>query len=770
MKSVYIAYGMICFVYWFCYYTCDRYQMQEYSRKKIVLNYIVARVFPMLVYGGRITANWLCLAMEWAIIAILVLYFSRISDKRFMQKILLGYLYCPAVFPLILFGNTTIMILVLMGVVLFCILYYWADQKQMDLSNLCNEYLLLSACVYGQIFLAYACEEALVVLQEVFRFGIVLSILLSIWKIKNGKCERNRMDDETLLTTTKQRRMESCERTKINKKDIILMMILTAAFAGIVFTRLGRTDMPESFIQMQSDATDKDEIILDFGKDTTVSKLRVFLGYKGRRTYDIYFKEGRSDRWELFNADFIIQSVYAWNDVPVDKKIKEIKLVLKEEDARILEIVCLDENGDRVMPANSQEYQKLFDEQELYPKTATYYDETMFDEVYHARTAYEFLHGLSIYENTHPPLGKSLISIGIAIFGMNPFGFRCVCALAGVLMIPLMYLWAHAMFGKTKYAVFETILIETLFMNVTLSRIATLDILVALFVMGMFATMYSYGKCLEYGGNFKIQAAWLLSSGIFMALAVATKWTGVYAAFGIAILFFISLGEYINGWNQWKQHVPFLLKTGIWCVICFLVIPGVVYVLSYIPFTRVYTDKNLIQTAISNAQLMLGYHSKTVFEHPYASEWYEWLIDKRPLLDSFTELSEGKISTIATFFNPLICIGGLIALLHQIYLVKKERDKNAGYLVISYLSVLIPWLMIYRTVFIYQYFLGGLLLPAMITNSLKHTKRENKYMICSAVTSILLFIMFYPVLTGADTSADYVNMVLEWVQTWSFAI
>ena len=43
-------------------------------------------------------------------------------------------------------------------------------------------------------------------------------------------------------------------------------------------------------------------------------------------------------------------------------------------------------------------------------------------------------------------------------------------------------------------------------------------------------------------------------------------------------------------------------------------------------------------------------------------------------------------------------------------------------------------------------------------------------MICSAVTSILLFIMFYPVLTGADTSADYVNMVLEWVQTWSFAI
>lgn len=71
-----------------------------------------------------------------------------------------------------------------------------------------------------------------------------------------------------------------------------------------------------------------------------------------------------------------------------------------------------------------------FDEQELYEDGITYQDQTIFDEIYHGRTAYEFLHGLPIYENTHPPLGKTLISVGIAVFGMNPFGWRFMCVVS----------------------------------------------------------------------------------------------------------------------------------------------------------------------------------------------------------------------------------------------------------------------------------------------------------------------------------------------------
>ena len=113
-------------------------------------------------------------------------------------------------------------------------------------------------------------------------------------------------------------------------------------------------------------------------------------------------------------------------------------------------------------------YSKLFDEQALFQKNATYYHRTMFDEVYHARTAYEFLNRLSVYENTHPPLGKTIISLGIRAFGMNPFGWRIMCALCGILMVPVIYLFAHRMFGTTGSASFATLLLCTEFMHFTL--------------------------------------------------------------------------------------------------------------------------------------------------------------------------------------------------------------------------------------------------------------------------------------------------------------
>src|SRR5438105_2798603 len=46
-------------------------------------------------------------------------------------------------------------------------------------------------------------------------------------------------------------------------------------------------------------------------------------------------------------------------------------------------------------------------------------NEQIFDEVYHARTAQEYLRGLEPYEWTHPPLGKLLIAIGVWMFGFN---------------------------------------------------------------------------------------------------------------------------------------------------------------------------------------------------------------------------------------------------------------------------------------------------------------------------------------------------------------
>ena len=44
---------------------------------------------------------------------------------------------------------------------------------------------------------------------------------------------------------------------------------------------------------------------------------------------------------------------------------------------------------------------------------------------------------MPVYETTHPPLGKDLIMVGIALFGMTAFGWRFAGTLFGVLLVPL---------------------------------------------------------------------------------------------------------------------------------------------------------------------------------------------------------------------------------------------------------------------------------------------------------------------------------------------
>ena len=95
------------------------------------------------------------------------------------------------------------------------------------------------------------------------------------------------------------------------------------------------------------------------------------------------------------------------------------------------EIVLLDADRNIIAAHAEGEAQALFDEADTVPENRTYMYGMYFDELYHARTAYEHLHGIKPYENSHPPLGKIFIMLGIAVFGMNAFGWRVVGALFG---------------------------------------------------------------------------------------------------------------------------------------------------------------------------------------------------------------------------------------------------------------------------------------------------------------------------------------------------
>lgn len=789
MISSYTVFGIAFSFFWGIYYLCNKKGQPDYTKQEIAAAYIFTRIVPVCMLTDKSVQIWLLLLFEWIILALLGYYVYHNKTAIVQRRTIMFYIFCPAAPLFILAGSSIGMCLSVIGILCLCMADCFVTSKGGSLMAFVPEYFLgnigilgwiVSIEVMGQTWKDVTATENIPMLYITSAVVAILASGMAFYRIakeifyKETRVPNDRgnhIKRQKELKKIRAGRKDSIEKERrLTIKDIGIMSGLTLIFAILVLFRLGSHRVPETYQDIQVGQTGENQIVLNFDKKVTLSKVYIYLGYDSKRSISFSSCDEQGTQWDVFDANHIVESAFAWNEIDINnRELVSLGMVLMEGNARIHEIVCIDSNGQEVLPSNANSYPNLFDEQGLFPKKATYYDQSMFDEVYHARTAYEFLHHLPIYENTHPPFGKTLISLGINLFGMNPFGWRIVCAVAGILMVPTMYLFAFFMFRKTSAASFATILLCTGFMNFTLARIATLDILVAFFVILMFAFMFGFIKALEKRKNLKQQFFWLFLCGLSTAAAIATKWTGIYAAVGIAVIYFVYVYQYIGGYRGIKRQRNYLVKLAIGSILFFIVMPLTVYTLSYLPFTKVYTDKGLIQTAIDNGKLMLRYHSVTVFDHPYSSEWYEWLWDKRPLLDSYTTLKEGKISVVATFINPLLCWGGFAAFFYQFYLWKTKQSKNACYLIFAYGSVMLPWLFIHRTVFIYQYFLGMLILILMIANSFYYCEKGKKYGVVMGVASILLFILFYPVLSGISVNLHFVRQWLQWLPTWTLA-
>lgn len=797
MLSCFIAVIVFCVLFWVTYLTCKKKGPVEFSQGEILLFYIATRIVPLFMLQTRSSRNLLCLSTEWMILGLLYFYISRRRTASAQTRALAFYLFQPGISCFILSGNLKAMYLTMFVLTVLCMADRLLQKKNIGREAFLPEYLYGGAGLFlwniaTQIFLQHSRDVGNVEnIPVAYIFSVCLMGMAVVTALVRALGAPDAEEQPAAATAQTAAAVEPAIRdvsdggreqsaaaltqtyaaanSRLTARDFFCMAAFTLIFGICIFYRLGSLHTPETFETIKVGEVGENEIVLQFDGEQPISGISVYLGYKGKREISFSVYDRSTDTWEIVKSRYSVESAFCWNNIEIDRTVSSLGMVLMEDKAQIMEIVCLDDAGEPVLPANAADYPQLFDEQELFIREPTYYDETMFDEVYHGRTAYEFLHGLSIYENTHPPLGKSIISIGIALFGMNPFGWRFMCALFGTLLIPLMYLFARKIFCRTDIACLSAVLSGTAFMNTTLSRIATIDILVAFFSMLMFFGMYGYIQALSENKPMWQQRLWLLSGGISMGLAVAIKWTGVYAAAGIAVLFFWFLLEYIGGIKGIKEHRSFLVKTGLWCVLCFIVIPFGIYTLSYLPFVKAYPDKGLFGHMIANAALMLSYHSSCVFDHPYSSEWYQWLYGSKPLADSRVYFADGTVSVVMTFLNPLLAVGGLIALLHQFYLWKRKHCRRALFLIIAYASMLLPWLFVHRTVFVYQYFISSLILVPMIGNSVSVSRHRKRNILVLSGISIALYVLYYPVLTGQSIRVDFVNQVLEVLADWNIA-
>ncbi len=543
-------------------------------------------------------------------------------------------------------------------------------------------------------------------------------------------------------------------KLSICKNDIKAILFLMFAFIVIGSMHLGSTKAPSSTEIVGTDSENGTEVYVSLTNMQDVSFISI---------YSLKMQPAHAEIYYVSDGDWVkidkpkINGCFRWINIPINAKTHEFCIIFSDPLVELGEIVCIDYSGNRIRLLDTCEPKGLFDEQDLVSVIPTGFESMIFDEIFHGRTAYEFLHGLAIYENTHPPLGKILMSIGIAIFGMNPFGYRIVVFSFGILCIPVIYLMVLRITGSSKYAMLAGLLQITEFMHYTLSRIATIDIIVAFFVICMFYGIVAFLQEERY--------RYLVFSGASFAFGAATKWTAVFAGAGVALILFVWMVNCIRKKRKASVISLFLLI----CVYSFIILPGIVYVLSYIPFAKVYPGKNILEHAISNSVYIMGYHTGIQLPHPYSSPWYSWIFDMLPLVD-FRESVGGYKSVVSTFVNPLVCYLGLVCLFHNIYLAVKRKDISSAILVVFYLCMLAPWIFITRTVFIYQYFICTKILILLICRSIQcmSFKKENRVVHATAIASLALFIIYFPVISGVMVNKEYIDDVLKILPTWWF--
>ncbi|WP_409341995.1 phospholipid carrier-dependent glycosyltransferase [Paenibacillus sp. MBLB4367] len=596
---------------------------------------------------------------------------------------------------------------------------------------------------------------------------------------------------------------------RLTRKDGLWMAVITVIYAIVAFVNLGSATAPSTMWKPEKSG---ETIIVDFGAPKTIERVNLYTGI-GDGKLKVEFSPTLAS-WPETGAqlaDINYVKVFTWTSLQIRQDARYAKLTVESPGLELYELAFFEKDGQAALPfttvkpaegqaAADENAAKMFDEQAKVKYKPSYLDGTYFDEIYHARTAFEHLNSLPTYENTHPPLGKLMISVGIWLFGMNPFGWRIVGTLVGIAMLPLMYVFAKRIFRRTPYAIMATTLLAADFMHFAQTRIATIDVYGVFFIMLMYYFMYRYFTMNFYREPFRKTLVPLFWAGLFFGIGAAAKWIVIYGGAGLAFLLFLSLyeryreyeaakGALASAYAKTALHDESVLEqcrsmirgfprrtlaTLGWCCLFFGAIPIVIYALSFIPWLTAdgghYTLKGLIDAQKS----MFDYHSKLVATHSFGSPWWEWPVIVKPIwyFGGQALLPEGMISSIVSMGNPAVWWVGLIAVPVTIWLVSRSRDKGMIVVLIAYFSQYVPWMLVTRLTFIYHYFAMVPFMILCITYCLK-TLIEKKPGWKKAVyayvgISVALFVLFYPILSGMIVSKSYAMYVLRWLPTWFF--
>ena len=336
----------------------------------------------------------------------------------------------------------------------------------------------------------------------------------------------------------------------------------------------------------------------------------------------------------------------------------------------------------------------------------------VFDEVYYAKDAKAIIDGRlgqkqggqawepgDLVSWPHPEYGKLAIALGVLAFGDTPFGWRFAPALAGLALLACVYPIARRLGLSRGWALGALVLAATDLLGIAQSRIATLDIFVALWTAVCVLLALKY---VQDGHRLR----WLALCGLAGGLAVGTKWSGALAllAAGVLLLLFrrraprqhVAAQEHTEPVSTARPRLWRALRASLPPILFLVALPAALYVASYAFYFAAghsFADWREMQRQAFTFNFNL--HAT----HSYASEAPTWILNARPVWYFFE--SKAEYHGIVAMGNPLLWWSSALALVAVPAAALLGRDRRLAVPALLVALLYFPWFATGRTSFLY---------------------------------------------------------------------
>lgn len=308
------------------------------------------------------------------------------------------------------------------------------------------------------------------------------------------------------------------------------------------------------------------------------------------------------------------------------------------------------------------------------------------DENHFVENARNYLVGQRDW-NDHPPLGKLIIALGMAVIGDNALGWRIAPLLLGLVSIPLAGLLARRLYpGLAGAAPLAMVVVGLDGFLICYSRTALLD--------GMLTTLYLAALALMVSAR-----GWQGWCAVFLTIAAACsiKWSGVALLMPLATLLILQFRPAIRHWPA-ALVLPLayvtLYSAGLW--------------FGQQPWS-------LADFWQANRNLLAHHLGLTGMTHSATSYWYSWLYMGNPIVLRYDAMPDGSVAVMSSMSNPVLWFGVTLAALassltavvrwRELFRRKTELNQVQAdtFLVAAWVAPILPWILTARDSYIYHY-------------------------------------------------------------------